>query len=242
LVKSGQNGGILGNNWSLFPKLGFFGGPGGGKVHYDPGATTTLNIGFGSAHEDYSFQSGKHDAYDDGKTNLFWSLALITGLQAPLTLALHCAELVTILSRDEAFWRHATSKKGCDPNYSSIRAATTSWQSIGLLIFKPILHWLFGLAVTVYNGAGVNMRPPQIFYLTAASLCLVVFVSIIAMGKPKGPLPATYGHLQTLVDLMDQPCRNLHWGHKGAVVWGGTNHAGTSEAELPPVRFGELYK
>jgi len=87
--------------------------------------------------------------------SLFWDLTFLTGLQILLTLALHGAELIDTLSRDEVVWRIAISYRGTDPTYDLLRTATITWQNVGLLIFKPILHWIFGLSISVYAGSGV---------------------------------------------------------------------------------------
>ena len=74
----------------------------------------------------------------------------ICGYQAPLTLALHYAELQMNLSRDEAFWRRAPQDKGCRlREYSSVKAALTSWQCVILFASKALMHWIFGLCIRV---------------------------------------------------------------------------------------------
>jgi hypothetical protein len=228
-IQKGENGALPGNNWSLFPTVNGF--RGGTNQAYDEHATPTLNFGWGPPSSEYD--------YDDGLISLLWTLVFVSGLQIPLTLALHCAELETTLSRDEAVWRRATSRRGCDPTYDSTCAAATSWQSVGLILFKAILHWIFGLSITVYSGAGANMRPPQIFYLTVGATVFALFITYVSARRPKGPQPAAYGHLQTLINLIDEPCPNIYWGHKedGVIC-----HAGTGPRPLPPVKLDALYR
>jgi hypothetical protein len=93
---------------------------------------------------------------------------------------------------------------GADPRRNSIIAAMTSWQTIILLISKALCHWLFGLAINVSWGLGVNMYPPQICYLTGFTFLVAIFATYVAFRRPKGCLPATYGHLQTMADIVDE--------------------------------------
>ena len=48
------------------------------------------------------------------------------------------------------------------------------------------------------------MFGPQIIYLAILRALFVGFVFSISFEKPKGPKPATYGHIRTLVDLIDE--------------------------------------
>ena len=93
---------------------------------------------------------------------------------------------------------------GADPRRNSIIAAMTSWQTVILLISKAACHWLFGLAINVSWGLGVNMYPPQIFYFTGFLLAVAIFATYVSLRRPKGYLPATYGHLQTMADIVDE--------------------------------------
>ncbi len=93
----------------------------------------------------------------------------------------------------------------------------TSIPAIVLLILKPALHWLLGLAVQVYYTIGAIMFIPQIFYLDVGLVLLASFVTACTFWCPKGPQPATYGHLQTLVDLIDEwpeGGEKMFWGRK----------------------------
>ena len=166
------------------------------------------------------------------------SIFLIAGFQGGLTLALHCAELLVNLSRDEGIFRMAISPKGTDPRYSSIFAAFTSWQTITLFAFKAAVHWLFGLAINNHVKLGVNMYPPQIFYFTAFALLVAIFATYVSLRRPNGPMPATFGHLQTMADLIDGWDACMFWGHKDD---GPPNYAGTSSRPLPMPRMNELY-
>ena len=65
-----------------------------------------------------------------------------------------------------------------------------------------------------------------------------IYLTAVGMRHhPPTSQPSTYGHLQTLVNLIDEwhdESDTLHWGHK----W--DNHAGTSKDKLEPVKL-EMY-
>jgi hypothetical protein len=175
---------------------------------------------------------------DSGMAGNIGSIFLIAGFQAGLTLALHCAELLVNLSRDEGIFRMAITPKGTDPRYNSIVAAFSSWQTIMLFGFKAAVHWLFGLSINNDFMLGVNMYPPQIFYFTAFTLMVAIFATYVSLRRPQGPLPATFGHLQTMADLIDNWDDRMFWGHKEN---GYPNYAGTSAKRLPMPNKHELY-
>lgn len=161
-------------------------------------------------------------------------------VQSVITAGVHCAGLIVTLSRDEAAWRAVTSEKGSNTSRTSALFALLSWQSLELTCFKPLLHWFFGLAVSIVYY-GLTMFVPQLVYLTIAWVFFLAFITFVAFQKPKGPLPATYGHIQTLADLVDEWSENMHWGHKSEGE-DGICHAGTSKDQLPEVRMDSLYK
>jgi len=114
------------------------------------------------------------------------SIFLIGGFQAGLTLALHCAELLVNLSRDECIVRMAITPKGTDPSYNSIIAAFSSWQTITLFVFKAAVHWLFGLSIDNDFLLGVNMYPSQIIYFTAFALTVALFATYVSLRDQRG--------------------------------------------------------
>ena len=140
-----------------------------------------------------------------------------------------------------------------------------SFPALALFMLKPVIHWLYSLAISIYFSIGVNMRAPQILYLGGGSILLAVFVTTCAFWRPKGPQPAVFGHLQTLADLVDmwpKVGERMFWGQKGhAHLCAGlqTNmeplvgadamlrdndqiwHAGTAAERLEPVDFGKWY-
>lgn len=227
MILRGNPHGVLGNSWAFIP---FFTGSTSSsatdascKAVRCTKGTSVLSVGWTA---------------EGGMTGNVGAIFLIASFQAGLTLALHCAELLVNLSRDEAIFRMAITPKGTDPRYNSIIAAFSSWQTITLFIFKAAVHWLFGLAINNDFELGVNMYPPQIFYFTAFAFGVAIFASYVSLRRPSGPLPATFGHLQTMADLIDEWEDRMFWGHKEN---GFPNYAGTSSKRLDMPRWHELY-
>lgn len=50
--------------------------------------------------------------------------------------------------------------------------------------------------------------------LSACLVPLANLITLIARYRPRGPQPATYGHIQTLADLVDEWSPTRYWGHK----------------------------
>ncbi|KAF4542841.1 hypothetical protein BFW01_g4856 [Lasiodiplodia theobromae] len=159
-------------------------------------------------------------------------------LQAGVTLALHCAELLVNLVRDERAWRRAASKNGYRlESYNAVWKAVSSWQAFVLFLAKPAIHWVFGLAVTV-EDRWVYIKGTPFFYLAGAVAALAAYITGLSLWRPKGPQPAAYGHIQTLANLIDEWSPVLYWGHK---VSGPTCHAGTSSRPMADIEMDKLY-
>lgn len=92
------------------------------------------------------------------------------------------------------------------------------YDTITLTAFKTIIHWIFGLAVKVGYCLGVKMYPPQIFYFTGFVLLVPMYATYISLLWPAGPMPATYGHLQTIIDPIDDRDDRMFWAIKRAVT------------------------
>lgn len=223
MIIKGNPHGVQGNSWQFIPQ--FTGNTDSSicSAARCTDGTSVLNVGWTAK---------------SGAIGSIGSIFLIAFFQAGLTLALHCAELLVNLSRDEGIFRMAITPKGTDPRYNSIVAAFTSWQTITLFAFKAAVHWLFGLSINNDFKLGVNMYPPQIFYFTAFALMVAVFATYVSARRPVGMLPATFGHLQTMADLIDEWEDRMFWGHKQN---GYPNYAGTSARRLPMPREHELY-
>ena len=102
------------------------------------------------------------------------------------------------------------------------------------------------------------MRVPHVTYLMILWFVFLVFVALISFLRPKGRLPATHGHLQTMADIADEVGDVLFFGDKGKANPAllaqvrerdqmvehedlDVRHAGTSSEPLPPVQIGVLY-
>lgn len=144
-------------------------------------------------------------------------IALTLVIQLFVTVGLHISELAVLLSRDEDAWRGAAgpSSHGADIQSSSFLTVLKSWKSLALLLFKPVIHWMYGLAMYItYDG--LVMMAPQLVYLIGLWLLLILFVLFLSFKKPPGGLqPATYGHLPTLVELLHD-CRR---DSRGRLFW-----------------------
>ncbi|KAG8876284.1 hypothetical protein FRB97_004298 [Tulasnella sp. 331] len=178
-------------------------------------------------------------------SGLLWGTSLLAMTQSILTIMLHCCELVTSLSRDEVIWRAASSVKGARPAGNPLKTVIGSWETVGLLVAKPVIHWLFGNAVALEAGIGFLAFPKHMLFLAVGVVLLAVFITVVAIHHPSGTQPAAYGHLQTLADLVDQWSTTMYWGHKGngwAVGALPVRHAGTTnEGLLPPVGMDSIY-
>ena len=202
-----------GSSWSLLPDTG--------------GLTSVAKI---STLDDAGGQSHTGLPQAAGFTIVF---LLIMGFQSVITMGLHCADLLVNMSRDEDTWRTAYSTSGYTSQMALI-TALRSWKSVFLFALKPLVHWFFGLGMTFYLGWGIFMRPPQTLYTSLTVLALAFFSTYLCFERPKGPQPATFGHLQTLVDLIDDWSEPMHWGHKGGYS-DGIFHAGTARTILDPI-------
>jgi len=180
-----------------------------------------------------------------------WLVVLICAMQSVVALATHCAELHVNLSRDEATWRQASHKKGYLRTSNALRDAFSSYQCMTLLVLKVATQWLFGLTFSIDIYDGMILGGAQVLYMTAILLILALFATFLVFSKPRGPQPATFGHLQTLVDLFDEwpgQADTMYWGDKGdygnfqaGQVDEDVRHAGTSKTPLEPINMRAEY-
>ncbi len=198
IILRGDVHGVLGRSWALLPVFTGY-TDSNCRAHTCTDGTSILNVAWST----YS-----------GAPGTLGSIFLITGFQAVVTMSLHCAELIVNLSRDEAVYRKLIGPKGTNGHYNSIVAACSSWQTITLFCFKAGVHWLFGLAINLSFRLGVNLYPPQIFYFTGLALAVALFGTYLAFRRPQGYLPASYGHIQTIADVIDE------WADSGCMFWG----------------------
>lgn len=69
-----------------------------------------------------------------------WYYANMAAIQGPLTLALHCSELVVNVIRDERVWRKATTKRGTTISLHPLALVVGSPLNVALLAAKPLLR------------------------------------------------------------------------------------------------------
>ncbi|KAG1742107.1 hypothetical protein EDB19DRAFT_1970351 [Suillus lakei] len=128
-----------------------------------------------------------------------------------------------------------------------LKAFFTSPLSLVLFVVKPFLHWMFGysFAVSDYAVNGnlgtltVHMFTAQIWNLCIALAIFACFFTVVALRRPHGPRPATYGHLQTLVNLVDEWSPVMWWGHKEDGI--PYCHSGMGDHPLPDVKMDCVY-
>ncbi|KAK4179457.1 hypothetical protein QBC36DRAFT_74335 [Triangularia setosa] len=220
----GSRNGIFGRSWALLPE---FLPHTDGNCHTKQctDGTSVLNLGWST--------SGAAAGTTGG-------VFLIIAIQSVVTLSLHCAELIVNLARDEGIYRKLIGPRGTNGHYNSVVEAFTSWQTVFLFALKAGVHWMFGLAINLQFQLGVNMYPSQIFYFAALTLVAAVFGLLLSLQRPPGYLPPTFGHIQTIADIIDE------WADSGCMFWGvkGPNYTGTSTKRLkqpdPNAEYGGL--
>jgi hypothetical protein len=78
----------------------------------------------------------------------WWILAFVTLalVQGPLTLGLHCSELIVNVIRDERRWRRATGRRGLEMTTNPLKSFFTDPLNLVLFAAKPMLRESFALA------------------------------------------------------------------------------------------------
>jgi hypothetical protein len=95
------------------------------------------------------------------------------------------------------------------------------------LAFYPVEPYNYGMVIMITIQVRIhqyslskysrytNIVPlMQILYLCVALFVLACFFTFVALLRPRGHQPATYGHLQTLANLVDEWSPVMWWGHK----------------------------
>ncbi|KAF7173343.1 hypothetical protein CNMCM5623_005595 [Aspergillus felis] len=182
-------------------------------------------------------------------------------IQVSQTVALHCLELLVNLSRDEGIWRQAYSETreapGTQLATNPFRAAVSSWENVVLFIAKAVLHWIIGQSLvpsvtkeapkdmesfasipvedlstySFKHGFQFDMVYSRLIIYAILAVLVATFATYLALRRPRGRQPAALGHLQTLVDLVDDwktdQGGRMWWGDKTQVEAGQVRHAGT---------------
>jgi hypothetical protein len=181
-------------------------------------------------------------------------------IQGSQTMGLHCIELLVNMTRDEEVWRAAyssskTVKSGAFLQANAFISAVRSWPNIVLFVAKALLHWILSQSLlpylTVTKGEDdysytFTMVYVRKFVFAIAATSLAVFTKYLAIRRPGGCQPATWGHFQTLSNLID----DRNFGKKGDLWWGdkgvntnGIRHASTSgtREDIGRVQMDNLY-
>jgi hypothetical protein len=203
-------------------------------------------------------------------TTTLVDLLLIFTMQAYLTLAMHCVEVLVNSVRDQEAWEQAAkdvakqkaAPKGAMLNPSILASSLGSWPNLFLLACKSAAHWLFNRALLTVlffvagtDSAGNNQwqdHETQIiifamptFFLAGLTAVLVALAWYLAFRVPRSFQPSTYGHVETLLDLIDDWGQGdqLFWGDKGLVRDGLARKAGTAgdAGLLGPIRADAQY-
>ena len=182
-------------------------------------------------------------------TAIFVCLILVFCIQVYLTFALHCAEVLINTARDQRLWEKAARRgnskpRGAPLNRNVVASLLASPPNVLLLAVKMVAHWLFNqslLPVVIFSNSYDNAKwqciltqislfgVPTLF-LAGAATVLAVISWYEACRSPRGAQPSTYGHLQTLTELVDEwgNGERLYWGDKGVTSDGLVRRAGTS--------------
>ena len=174
------------------------------------------------------------------------ALLIIVLFQSGITIGLHIAELIVNITRDENAWRDAIRSSGAKASYGalgSVKVALSSWHAMVLLVLKSVAHWLFGISIGLTEGQMV-MSWLGLLPLSAVMVLLALSASFLVRRTSRGSQPVTFGHLQTLCDLIDAWPEHVEqailWGDKGELSK-GTRHAGTSTKILEAVQADVSY-
>ncbi|KAG2335276.1 hypothetical protein BDR05DRAFT_1007002 [Suillus weaverae] len=173
---------------------------------------------------------------------LFVNMVIVQG---PLTIGLHCSELIANVIRDERQWRCATGRKGLRIATNPVKTIFTHPICLVLFVAKPFLHWMFGLSfITSKYVIDGQLQMLAVIMTIPQNLCIALFIfacffTFVALRRPRGPQPAAYGHVQTLANLVDEWSPVMWWGHKDDGI--PYCHAGTSDHPLPDVKMDCVY-
>ena len=147
---------------------------------------------------------------------------------------------------------------------SPMWAAALSWENAILFVAKALLHWCVGQALKptiTFEDTGAEFHPSdtahtddpgsitssqpvgiefemiysRLMIYAILAILLACFTTFLGLRRRKGCQPASMGHLQTIVDLVDDWTTDekgkLWWGDKtleNDTSFGQIRHAGTS--------------
>jgi hypothetical protein len=136
----------------------------------------------------------------------------IAAIQGPLTIGLHCSELITNVIRDEGQWRCATEKKGLKTTTNPLMSVLTHLICLILFAMKPFLResfasifvrcystpttttdWMYGLSANVAGGAEDGK--------ISGGLAVVMYAAQVCICCPC-KTTATSSHTRSDLELM----------------------------------------
>ena len=150
--------------------------------------------------------------------------------------------------------KHKKKVNGAGIESNAIKDAFMAWETVSLFIFKIIIPWAFGESVRVnYNRDGsvsIVLWANCLLLLLAFMFSVALLGTYLCFRRPSGPQPVAYGHMQTLVDLVDEwgkEYEGLYWGDKGHITYsedGEIRRAGTTgrSEEVGPIRMEARYR
>ena len=197
-------------------------------------------------------------------TAIFVCLILVFCLQVYLTFALHCAEVLINSACDQRLWEKAGQRgnsktRGAPLRTNVVVSFLASPPNVLLFAAEIGAHWLFNQSLlpvvifsNAYDEANWQCILTQISLFGVPTLCLAAVAMVLtvvawyeACRSPRGPQPSTYGHLQTLTELVDEwwSGERLYWGDKGVTNDGLLRRAGTSgnAGAVGPLHFDAEY-
>ncbi|KAJ7742561.1 hypothetical protein B0H16DRAFT_1562979 [Mycena metata] len=192
-------------------------------------------------------------------TNSGLALALLAAFQAPLTILFHALDIAEAVIEDEQVWRRAARAKGYHPK-AGLAGLRPSGRAILVFGSKVGTQWLYSNGIAFVVGAFPVRGPLSgsdgihtvwrigqavtfvAWYLYAAGGYLTVMSVMYRfmgyLGNSRTFQPATFGHIQTSVNAIDDWSEVMYWGHK---VGGDVCHAGTSPHPLRPLQPKSIY-
>lgn len=148
------------------------------------------------------------------QARLFCALVVTSFFQAFLTLALHVTEVLVNMHRDEDTWRQARKPWGACVYSTPFWDGVNSYSWLLLFILKHLSQWLFavGISINLAVQAEILFSPLPLSALAGTSLFLVLFSRRMTVHVRRGTQPSTFGHLQTLADVVEQ------WPKRGELL------------------------
>lgn len=171
----------------------------------DMGGETNVSVAMGMEPPSFNVQ-------------VFLAILFLCALQGFQAIGLHCVELLVNLDRDEKLWRAASGPKGAALKSLPLLAALKNWENCLLFALKPALHWLMGASIfPTFGEYGFSFQMSYSRLLVYGVGCVVAasFATFLAARRPRGYQPATWGHLQTIINCVDEWSEEMWWGDKG---------------------------